>query len=828
MRAFLACLLVACAAPATPRPQAPSPPQRVEAGWGIVLPGETVARDVAFDGEGNVYVTGSFRSEIDLGPGPVEALGAQDAFLVSYDALGAHRWSRRFGDGGTDSGLALATSEREVAVLASVDQAAELGGALVRFRPERSGQTQVAFLARYQRDGAFVGFTTLDEQGPFRFEAVTANETGGFLVAGTGRGDVSSSAPDVGYWPLRVAAIGATGWRHHFGRGFSEHTTAGVSPHGDGALVTIRVERGVEGIEGPTLVWMRVGADGVTPLRALGPGIVLAQEPMPTGDGALVLLELTEDTEFGRAGTMLASLNPDGSTRWVSPTPGARDLAVGDGRIVVVANHARELQVREVGPTDGRLGPPLPVATGAIGARIALGAGGALAIVAHHNGEAELAGRPVGPAGSFLVWLPGRGVEAGPRGAVRLERVGAALPGGAPTAGAEEVSQARAVDDALVELIEGGEDHDEARPFSATEQTLVDAVREATDRQYGQVVVSRGFALLHGPDGPVVVHAFGHGRWHAWVERLRRRRRLGATIARAERIQNRCFVERRAAIEEAETRATALEAVAGRTGAETDEEAAYEARDLVDEMELGGGDECADEGWQAVYPGEDGDRICGLDTTTVEVRALEGTPERPQIGRVLGSRSIEVCFVDNDDQDWATEPLPTVRDAPERIQIGDVDGDDLPEAVVHVAVVQPIGDVGRGDFFNGVLRRHLWVFRHDGNVEVALEEEMPEDQGFVEPSRASSVVRWRAEDVNGDGRVDLVREHVQLRRVCHCEDILSRQLGRARPTALELSVDDCVEDGAEVRGGCLPLGPPERSVRLYDPATDRFGEAEAR
>jgi hypothetical protein len=54
--------------------------------------------DLAFDPEGNVVVAGSFTAPVvDVGTGPLQRAGAQDAFVVKIDAAGRPLWSQRFG-----------------------------------------------------------------------------------------------------------------------------------------------------------------------------------------------------------------------------------------------------------------------------------------------------------------------------------------------------------------------------------------------------------------------------------------------------------------------------------------------------------------------------------------------------------------------------------------------------------------------------------------------------------------------------------------------------------------------------------------------------------
>ncbi len=67
---------------------------------------------VAVDKAGNLHLTGSFMSALDLGGGPLVSKGSSDLYVASYTSLGKHRWSRRLGGpkGETGKGVAVDAS----------------------------------------------------------------------------------------------------------------------------------------------------------------------------------------------------------------------------------------------------------------------------------------------------------------------------------------------------------------------------------------------------------------------------------------------------------------------------------------------------------------------------------------------------------------------------------------------------------------------------------------------------------------------------------------------------------------------------------------------
>lgn len=67
-------------------------------------------RSITVDGNGNVYVAGSFRGAADFGGGARAAAGpapgdppAADAFIAKFDSAGTHRWSKAIGGTADDS-----------------------------------------------------------------------------------------------------------------------------------------------------------------------------------------------------------------------------------------------------------------------------------------------------------------------------------------------------------------------------------------------------------------------------------------------------------------------------------------------------------------------------------------------------------------------------------------------------------------------------------------------------------------------------------------------------------------------------------------------------
>ncbi|MCE9672437.1 SBBP repeat-containing protein [Myxococcus stipitatus] len=73
--------------------------------------------DVAVDAEGNALVTGAFSGTIDFGTGTLTSQGGDDIYVAKLDRDGQARWSRSFGNTSNQSGLRVIPAGRWDAVL---------------------------------------------------------------------------------------------------------------------------------------------------------------------------------------------------------------------------------------------------------------------------------------------------------------------------------------------------------------------------------------------------------------------------------------------------------------------------------------------------------------------------------------------------------------------------------------------------------------------------------------------------------------------------------------------------------------------------------------
>src|SRR5262249_44861996 len=93
--------------------------------------GNNDAKSVAVDSTGEMYVTGTFSSSIDVGGStPLTSAGGVDVYLAKYSTAGAHVWSKALGNTGTDAVHAVAVdANHDVLLTGTFTGTVSYGGA---------------------------------------------------------------------------------------------------------------------------------------------------------------------------------------------------------------------------------------------------------------------------------------------------------------------------------------------------------------------------------------------------------------------------------------------------------------------------------------------------------------------------------------------------------------------------------------------------------------------------------------------------------------------------------------------------------------------------
>ncbi|MBW2736741.1 MAG: SBBP repeat-containing protein, partial [Deltaproteobacteria bacterium] len=138
-------------------------------------------RAVATDGSGNITITGLFHGSVDFGAGPVVGGLSSDVFVASYDASGAHRWSRGAGGVMADIGHGVTVdSGGNVTVTGGFWGTANFGG-----DPLIDADNGDIFVASYTTKGAHRWSKAFNSNWSNYGKAVAADDDGNVTLTGT-------------------------------------------------------------------------------------------------------------------------------------------------------------------------------------------------------------------------------------------------------------------------------------------------------------------------------------------------------------------------------------------------------------------------------------------------------------------------------------------------------------------------------------------------------------------------------------------------------------------------------------------------------------------
>jgi hypothetical protein len=210
-------------------------------------PGGAACRSAAYDREGDVWVTGRFDGEVDLGMGPQDSVGANDVFLVKLSGQdGKAQFARFFGGAGDDIGRDIAvTPSGEVLLTGHFSSGAGPSVGAVDFGTGRitSAGDSDAFLAAFSRYGHSVWARPLGGQNFDMAKSVVPAVDGTLFLTGLFQGEVTSrpgellfSAGGFEGFVARLSAQGEELWRHRYPALTSGHALA-LTPSGDLAMV---------------------------------------------------------------------------------------------------------------------------------------------------------------------------------------------------------------------------------------------------------------------------------------------------------------------------------------------------------------------------------------------------------------------------------------------------------------------------------------------------------------------------------------------------------------------------------------------------------------
>jgi len=164
----------------------------------------------AVDGDGNVIVVGGFAGTVDFGGGPLTSAGDYDLFVVKFSPLGVHLWSTSFGDADYDMPSGVAVDDNgNVFIVGQFSGALDLGGG-----PLTSAGLRDVFLVRLTPLGVHAWSAGFGDADYDFARGIALDASGDPVIAGDFRGTIGfGGAPltSAGSYDVYVTKFTATG-----------------------------------------------------------------------------------------------------------------------------------------------------------------------------------------------------------------------------------------------------------------------------------------------------------------------------------------------------------------------------------------------------------------------------------------------------------------------------------------------------------------------------------------------------------------------------------------------------------------------------------------
>ena len=195
--------------------------------------GNQLGRDVVVDGSNAIFITGVNNGTIDLGAGPLVSAGMGDAFIAKLDANGVPQWSKEFGDGGDQTGTGVAVDAAgNLIVTGSFETKLDLGGGYVF----TSLALHDVWLAKFDTGGKLLWGAAGQGADNQLSDDVGVDLSGNITIFGGFFGDINFGAPTTkmttaGLADIFIARFSSAGtplWASRFGDASSQVMKAGA------------------------------------------------------------------------------------------------------------------------------------------------------------------------------------------------------------------------------------------------------------------------------------------------------------------------------------------------------------------------------------------------------------------------------------------------------------------------------------------------------------------------------------------------------------------------------------------------------------------------
>lgn len=135
---------------------------------------------VAVDGSNNIYLTGSFLGTVNFGGTNLISAGSQDVYLVRFNSVGSHVWSKSFGSTLNQIGNAVDIDTAGNCVVTGLFFGSiNFGGGIMT----SAGSSDI-FLARFAADSSFLWSKSFGDASAQGGKSVAVDNAGNSLITG--------------------------------------------------------------------------------------------------------------------------------------------------------------------------------------------------------------------------------------------------------------------------------------------------------------------------------------------------------------------------------------------------------------------------------------------------------------------------------------------------------------------------------------------------------------------------------------------------------------------------------------------------------------------
>jgi hypothetical protein len=180
--------------------------------------GDQFGRSVAYDPQGNVLVTGDAQGAVDFGGGPKMAQGDPSVFVAKLGAAGEHVYSFSFGDGASSGVGITATSDGGAVITGDFQGNIDFGGG-----PLESPANDDVFVARLDAQGGHVWSRRFGDELAQHARGVAVDGSGNVLVTGYYSGTMTfgemvlTNAGIFDAYAAKLDSEGCSVWAKSFG-----------------------------------------------------------------------------------------------------------------------------------------------------------------------------------------------------------------------------------------------------------------------------------------------------------------------------------------------------------------------------------------------------------------------------------------------------------------------------------------------------------------------------------------------------------------------------------------------------------------------------------